>query len=447
SALLLPATAQIAPGGEDAAGEVEVVADERVTVDPTANDDEIEERLRRILDAARRFDGVEIEVDQGVAFLRGEVADAARRQWVGDLAGRTEGVVAVVNAIETTPPPLWSIDPAAAELRELGRDATAAAPLFVIALVILPLAWLASALTSRLARRLLRGSARSPFLKRVIARAVALPIFLLGVYIVLQTAGLTQLALSVIGGAGVIGIVVGFAFRDIAENFLASLLLSIRQPFRRGDFIEVAGQMGSVQSMNTRSTLLLSLDGNHIQIPNAAVFKSTIVNYTSHPARRETLAVGVGYDAAVSEAQEIISDILARHPMVLDEPPPLVLVDELGGSTVNLKAYFWFDGADHSPLKLRSALLRQVKVALMEKGVSMPDDAREVIFPQGVPILRHSDDPEPKPAHPPAPRRPNRDAVAATESEGALATDLRDAEDATSENGGRPDDEGDLLTG
>ena len=112
---------------------------------------------------------------------------------------------------------------------------------------------------------------------------------------VLQAAGLTQLAGALLGGAGVIGIVVGFAVRDIAEKFLASLLLSMRRPFQPGDFIEVSGNSGIVRSMHTRHTITLPPEGNHIQVPTATIFKNVIPNFSPAHARRETLTVGICY--------------------------------------------------------------------------------------------------------------------------------------------------------
>ncbi len=269
----------------------------------------------------------------------------------------------------------------------LARSFIVALPLIVLALFILPLAWWLSGVVARLARRLLAPRVDSAFLGDVIARAVAIPVFLVGLYLVLQVAGLTGLAVSLLGGAGVIGIVVGFAFRDIAENFLASLLLSIRRPFRSGDYIAVAEHEGVVQTMNTRSTVLLTIDGNHVQIPNATIFKNTIVNYTAAPARRVTADVGIGYDASVAEAQAVIAQVLRGHEAVLNDPEPMVLVDALGAATVNLKAHFWIDGRTYSVDRVRSAALRLIKRALVEHGISMPDESREVIFPQGVPIV------------------------------------------------------------
>ena len=143
-----------------------------------------------------------------------------------------------------------------------------------------------------------------------------------------------------------------------------------------------------MRNLNTRSTWLFTLDGNHVQIPNATLYKSVITNYSTNPSRRSDFTLGIGYDDSTSAAQSIISEILAAHPAVKDEPMPLVLIDQLASSTVNLRVYFWFDSSTYSPIKLRSALMRQTKDALLNAGISMPDEAREVIFPKGLPIYR-----------------------------------------------------------
>jgi hypothetical protein len=171
---------------------------------------------------------------------------------------------------------------------------------------------------------------------------------LAGLYLVLRIAGLTQLALTVVGGTGLIGLVLGIAFRDITENFLASLFLSLQQPFREGDLVEVANVTGYVQRLTSRTTVLMTLDGNQVQVPNSTVFKSTIRNFTSNPNRRDDFIVGIGYDDSIPFAQEVALKVLAEHPAVLNEPEPLVLVENLGPSTVNLRVYFWLDGGRHS---------------------------------------------------------------------------------------------------
>ncbi len=384
-----PASAQdSAPGsGADTAGPAQSVA-----VEPTAQDDKIANRIARIMRATGLFTTVEVAVEDGVVFIDCDTTTAEARLWAGDLARKTQDVVAVVNRLSVTPNVDWSFRPALLEVGALVRSGITLLPLIVFAIVVIPLAFYAAILVAKLVEWALSRRIESPFLRRVLARTAAIPVFLIGLYLVLQVAGLTRLAVSLLGGAGVIGIIVGFAFRDIAENFLASLLLSIRRPFRRGDYIVVSGHEGLVQSMDTRSTLLLSLEGNHIQIPNAAIFKSTIVNYSSAPARREVVDVGIGFDVSIAAAQEIILGVLTAHDAVINDPEePLVLVDSLGSATVNLRAYFWLDGRTHAPPKVKSALLRLIKKALMEGGISMPDEAREIIFPQGVPIISMPD--------------------------------------------------------
>ncbi len=198
--------------------------------------------------------------------------------------------------------------------------------------------------------------------------------------------GLTQLALTIVGGTGLIGLAVGLAFRDITENFLASIFLSIQRPFETSDLVEVAGVTGYVQQLNMRTTVLMTLDGNLVQIPNATVYKSNLRNYTTNCNRREQFEIGIGYDDVISDAQEIAREVLSAHPAVLKDPEPWVLVDRLGTSTVVLRVYFWLDGREHSWLKVRSSVIRLVKRAFQARGISMPDEAREIIFPRGVPV-------------------------------------------------------------
>ena len=160
----------------------------------------------------------------------------------------------------------------------------------------------------------------------------------------------------------------------------------MQRPFETGDLVEVSGVTGYVQQLNMRTTILMTLDGNLVQIPNASVYKSNLRNFTTNSNRREDFVVGIGYDDAINEAQEIARKVLADHPAVLNDPEPSVLADSLGRSTVNLRVYFWLNGREHSWLKVRSSVIRLVKLAFQKHGISMPDEAREVVFPQGVPV-------------------------------------------------------------
>jgi small conductance mechanosensitive channel len=199
-------------------------------------------------------------------------------------------------------------------------------------------------------------------------------------------AGLTQVAFTVIGGTGLVGLALGIAFRDITENFLASIFLSMQRPFETGDLLEVDGVTGYVQQLNVRTTVLMTLEGNVVQVPNATVYKSKLRNYSTNCNRREDFVVGIGYGDSIPEAQEVARRVLLDHPAILADPEPAVLVDSLGQATVNLRVYFWLDGRRHSWLKVRSSTIRLVKRAFQDHGISMPDEAREIVFPEGVPV-------------------------------------------------------------
>ncbi|MEH6831218.1 MAG: mechanosensitive ion channel domain-containing protein, partial [Sulfitobacter sp.] len=257
-----------------------------VSVAPDVRDSEIADRLSRILVASEWFNSVTVSVREGIVFLDGQTETEERKDWARQLALRTEGVVAVVNRIEVQPQISWDLTPTWREIERLANRVQWFAPLSVVSLIILLFAWILSRGVAALARHSLRRRIESPLLLQLVARSLSIPVILIGVYLVLQVAGLTRLALTVLGGTGLIGIVLGLAFREIAENSLASILLSIRNPFRAGDWIQVGEHQGIVQSLNMRTTVLLTLDGNHVQIPNALVFKSIIKNFSTNPNRR-----------------------------------------------------------------------------------------------------------------------------------------------------------------
>jgi small conductance mechanosensitive channel len=389
----------------------------RVEVAREFSDEEIAARLAGILEATDWFEATEVTVDEGVVFLEGTADSEARRAWATALAERTDGVVAAVNRMGLAAQPGVDLSPAWTEMRELRYKLVHNSPLIALALVLLVLSWVAARWTARGSRALLGRRMGSELLGTVVARILASLVFVIGIYLVLRISGLTRLAVTLLGGTGLLGLVVGFAFRDIAENFLASILLSIQRPFAGGDRIRVAGHEGFVQSVNTRSTLLMTLEGNHVQIPNATIYKQPIINFTANPNARFDFVVGIGYDDSISRAQKVAMAVLRGHPGVVDEPEPMVLAEQLGSATVNLRIYFWVDITRFGAPKVRSAIIRLVKKAYTEAGISMPDEAREVVFPAGVPVRMVDAGPA---APAPAPAEAGEDAAASSAAEGGL---------------------------
>ncbi len=390
-----PAAVSEAEANADAAENPE--APETVSVSDFVTDTEIDQRLREILRSTEWFTDEAVTVENGVVFLSGTTKDEKYRKWAGDLASRTEDVVAVVNRIRVTEPPILDLDPALAASRDMGRSVIRTLPLIALSMILLVVTWFAAGAAQQIGDFTVLKRVETKLLREVGRKAIAIPVFLLGMFLVLRVTGLSQLAMTVVGGTGLFGLVIGIAFRDIAENFLSSILLSMQNPFRYGDLIEVSGHLGYVQRVNTRGTLLMTLDGNHVQILNSDIFKGTIVNYTSNPNRRFSFQVGIGYDVPASKAQETAMEVLRNHPAILDDPEPQVLVEQLASSTINLAIYAWVDANQHSWVKVKSSVMRLVLKAFEQAGFSMPDDQREIVFPAGVPVqmLEHQQENNP----------------------------------------------------
>jgi small conductance mechanosensitive channel len=359
----------------------------KVDVKPVARDEEIRKRLQSVLKATDWFTDPQVRVEEGVVFLNGQVESEVLKKWAGDLARNTQDVVAVANRMNVIDPPVWDFRPATSGLLILWRDLIRSLPWFVFGLFILVLSVGASRLATRGTLAFIGQRIQVKLLRNVIARGASVFVFLFGFYVVLKVAGLTQLALTVVGGTGLIGLVVGIAFRDITENFLASIFLSMQRPYEMGDLVEISGVTGYVQQLNVRTTILMTLDGNIAQIPNATVYKSNLHNFTTNANRREDFGIHIGYDDSITKAQEIARKVLASHPAVLNDPEPSVLVEGLGTSTVNLRVYFWLNGREYSWMKVRSSIIRLVKLALQQQGFWMlPGEVRESTVSQGIPM-------------------------------------------------------------
>lgn len=397
-----------------------------IAVTGVTADAAIERRITRILERSEWFRQVVVDVKEGIVILGGVTSDSAYKRWAEAVASQTEDVVAVVNRIEVVTD--WDFSPALDASVDLWRRFIAALPLVALSLIILAFTWLAARLFTRSVASVLERRIESVMLRNIVARLLSLPMVLIGLYLVLTVTGLGQLAVTILGGTGILGLVIGIAFRDITENFLASILISVQRPFRLGDHIKVLEFEGFVQAVTTRGTVIMTLAGNHIQIPNATIYKQPIINYSANPNIAMDFTVGIGYDCSIAHAQDVAKRVLMDHPAVLDTPESLVLTESLGSSTVILKIIFWVNGSEHSVIKVKSAIMRLVKNAFTQHKISMPDEAREVIFPEGVPVLPRQDSIESssKPQHPGRSPTIDVDDCLASVSEGDLAPDAQE---------------------
>lgn len=245
-------------------------------------------------------------------------------------------------------------------------------PLLVVALLVLWITWMVGSWLSRRAV-LDRVSKRNPFLRDLTRTTVRWIVTLLGLLIALEILDATALVGALLGTAGVLGIALGFAFKETLENYLAGILMSLRQPFSPRDHVVIDGNEGIVIALTSRATILMTPDGNHLRLPNALVFRSVMLNYTRNPSRRFEFDVGIGVNEDLVLAQQIGIRVLLALDGVLDNPPPRAFIAALGDSNVQVRYYGWVDQRTHDFLMLKSEAIRQVKSALEQAGLDMPE--------------------------------------------------------------------------
>jgi small-conductance mechanosensitive channel len=182
-----------------------------------------------------------------------------------------------------------------------------------------------------------------------------------------------------VAGLGIVGFTVGFALKDVAENFVAGILLLIQQPFDIGDAIEVNGYAGIVTDIKVRDTTMRTWDGLLVIIPNATVYTNAITNYTKVEKRRIGLEVGVGYETDLQKAHDTMIDVVSNMPgVILDDPEPMVVFSEFGDSSINATLYFWVDMAVAGYFGALDGAVKGVKAAFERQGINIPFPIRTV---------------------------------------------------------------------
>ena len=358
-----------------------------IAVESTADSDrDIEQRLRQLYLRVDGLDNVTVDVNAGVVELSGEVTSRAAHKQALALAGRVQSVVDVQDRLDMSTDLKSRLIPVADQLLEQAMGLLAWLPLLgVAALVQLVFWWLARLITcSKPFDKLFR---RNPFLRDPVRQVVRLVIFAFGLVLALEILDASRLLATLLGAAGVAGLALGFALRDTVENYIASLLLSLRQPFAHDDHIVIEGYEGRVLRLTPRATLLMTLDGNHTRIPNAKVYKAVIVNYTRNPKRRFEFDVGVDTAQNLAEAQELATRTLQGMDGVLDDPAPYCAVETLGDSNVILRVYGWVDQRQADFPRGGSEAIRLVKRAYDQAGVVMPEPIYNLkLLPPGIGI-------------------------------------------------------------
>lgn len=349
------------------------------TVNPVAAaDTKIGKSVQAKLASVEGLKNVTASVEGGVVQLGGTVLEFEQRKQAADIATAVPGVTSVNNAIALDSNLRNRFNVAYEQVTGKLFKLLALIPLLVFAALIVLLAvWLGGFFARHL--HWLRMRSKNPYMDNLVRRTVQTVIVLIGVLLALDLLGATSLVGAVLGSAGVVGLALGFAFKDIAENYIAGVLLSVRRPFSPGEHVKIDNYEGKVVALTSRTTLLMTLDGNELRLPNALVFKSVLLNYSQNPNRRFEFVITIDGAQSIRDAQVLGIEALAKVEGVLTDPAPSWMVVDYTPSGIGLRYYGWVDQRVSDLGKVRSEAIRAVKAAYAHAGIESPRTVYHVI--------------------------------------------------------------------
>jgi len=284
-----------------------------------------------------------------------------------------DSLEAVTETLETTIVGVWT-------------DFVAHLPYLAAGVVVLLFTWVVVALFRRLSGRLFRSSKLRRSLQDLLVRLSTIGIWTVGLLLSAMVVfpGLTPT--RALGGLGVVSLAVGFAFKDIFENFFAGILILWRFPFEVGDFIQCEGIEGRVEDVTIRMTVIRRVTGELVVVPNGFLFKSPVEVLTDPQKRRITVMAGVAYGEDVAEAVRVIEGAVAACSTVDPDRPVEIFPQAFGASSIDIEVTWW---ADPRPLEVRRSrgeVVTAVKKALDDAGIEIPFPYRTLTFKEPLPV-------------------------------------------------------------
>lgn len=259
-----------------------------------------------------------------------------------------------------------------------------AVPRIALAILIVIIGILVASWLTSLFQKKIRNKSHDQLMSNFLAKAIRLVLIIGIILLALNTAGLSGIAAAIVATAGASAIVIGFAFKDIAENFLAGIILAFNRPFNIDDTVQIENVFGKVKSMEFRYTKIATFDGRNVYIPNADVLTKPVFNYTEDGFYRSDFIVGIAYENDIEKAKQLILACFEEEDNVVKDDAHINFVaeDELAASTVNLKVFFWVSTKDfrRGTLQTRGKLMQSVKTKLEANGFNLPAEIRELKF-------------------------------------------------------------------
>ena len=254
-------------------------------------------------------------------------------------------------------------------------------PYIVVALLVFALFYVAARLTRKAIRNLTKRRRKHRNVGLVLGRLVESGLMLLGALVALVIAIPSFQPAQLIQILGISGVAIGFAFRDILQNFLAGILILLTEPFRLGDQIVVGSYEGTVEEIETRATFIRTYDGRRVVIPNSNLFTQSVTVNTAFDKRRLQYDIGIGYGDDIARARAAILEALGGVHGVLRDPTPEALVVDLAGSSVNIRARWWINPPLRTDVMTSmDEALHAIKNALTAAGIDLPFPTRQILF-------------------------------------------------------------------
>ena len=267
-------------------------------------------------------------------------------------------------------------------LEESYKNFIAQLPNILLGILVITLGIFLSGKLTQLFRKTIRNKTDDPIMTNFLSKSIKLILIILVILAGLRIAGLDGITNALVTAAGASALIIGFAFKDIGENFLAGIILSFNRPFNINDTIKSGDIFGKVKSMEFRYTKVKTFDGRDVYIPNSDVLQLPLFNYTEDGLFRWDFVVGIAYEDNVDAAQDLILKTVNDAEGVYqdEEHETYAAVDELSVSTVNIKIFFWVSTKEFrkDAVRKRGQVIINVKVALEENGFSMPADIQEI---------------------------------------------------------------------
>ena len=274
-------------------------------------------------------------------------------------------------------------------VRELARDLVRHTPLILGALVVLVLTWILAAVARVVVRHVTDRTRMRTGLKDLLVTLANIGVWVVGILVaaVILFPGLTPA--RALGVLGLGSVAIGFAFKDIFENFFAGMLILWKFPFDPGDFIETEGGLaGKVESITVRMTLLRQTDGQLVTLPNALLFKEPVRVMTSRPLRRLSILCGVAYGEDVDASRKVIRKAVEACASVDADHDVQVFAREFADSSVNFEIAWWTGATPLDERRSRDQVVAAVKRALDEAGIEIPFPYRTLTFKEPLSLHR-----------------------------------------------------------